>query len=299
MWNASRFVLMNLDADVTKTDLCVFFKKENLSLPNRWILSRFYTTLKELDKFVTAYRFNEGANLLYRFFWHEFCDWYLEIIKPDIKNPQNQVVLFKILEKFMRAIHPFMPFITEDIWHYLNTGAGSIMAQPWPHIQEQIIDKKIEKQFDTGINVITAIRTMRAELEITPSQAVDVIVANSSKTTRDLLNGLSGQITYLARINKLNIQEKQQDLKSSVTAVVGDSHVSILLEGIIDIDKEKKKIEAKIAKAQADIKAKENMLSNKAFVERAKPEVVENERQKLSQLKETLTKLQGVKNALQ
>jgi valyl-tRNA synthetase len=298
MWNASRFVLMNLDAGVVKTDLCVFFKKEDLSLANRWILSRFYTTLKELEKYLTAYRFNEGANLLYGFFWHEFCDWYLEIIKPEIKNPQNQIVLFKILEKFLRVMHPYMPFITEDIWHYLNPAAGSIMLQPWPHIQSQIIDKKTEKKFNMAVNVITAIRNMRSELEIAPTQSVDAVIANTSKQSRELLESVSSTITYLARLNKLSIHDKQEHCSSSVTTVVADSHVSILLEGVIDIEKEKLKIETKITKTQADIKGKENMLANKAFVERAKKEVVENERVKLSQLKETLTKLQGVKNAL-
>ena len=299
IWNASRFVLMNLDADIVKKDLCVFFKEENLSLPNRWILSRFYSTLKELEKYLSAYRFNEGANLLYRFFWHEFCDWYLEIIKPNIKNPQNQVVLFKILEKFLRAMHPFMPFITEDIWNYLNTGSRSIMLQNWPHIQNQIINKKIEKQFETTASIIIAIRTMRSELEIAPAQAVAAVIAGTSKASRELLEDFSSHITYLARLSSLTIQEKQEHRASSVTTVVGDSHVSILLEGVIDIEKEKQKIEAKITKAHADIKAKENMLANKAFVERAKKEVVENERVKLAQLKETLTKLQGVKHALQ
>jgi valyl-tRNA synthetase len=299
MWNASRFVLMNLDSNPAQTDLCVFFKKERLSLPNKWILSRFYSTVKELNKYLDAFRFNEAANLLYRFFWHEFCDWYLEIIKADIKNPQNQVVLFKILEKFLRLIHPFMPFITEEIWHYLNTDTSSIMLQPWPHIQDNIIDKKIEKKFETAINIITAVRNMRAELEIIPTQAVDCIIACESKTSRDLLNELANHITYLSRIGKFTILEKQEHHPSSVSAVVDGCHVSILLEGVVDIEKEKLKIETKILKAQADIKNKEKMLSNKAFVERAPEEVVENEKAKLTQLKETLTKLQGVKHALQ
>ena len=299
IWNASRFVLMNLDAAAVRTDLCVFFKQEDLSLPNRWILSRFYSAIKELDKHLGAYRFNEAANLLYHFFWHEFCDWYLEIIKPDIKNAQNQVVMFKILEKFMRVMHPFMPFITEEIWHYLAPEAGSIMKQSWPHIQPQIIDKKIEKQFDIAVNIITAIRNMRSELEIAPAQAVEAVIANASKQSRGLLTGISSHITFLARLSKLAILDRQQHLKSSVTTVVDDSHISILLEGVIDIAKEKAKIDSKIARTQQDIKAKETMLANKAFVERAKPEVVENERAKLSQLKETLVKLQGVKHALQ
>ena len=124
IWNASRFILMNLDQTQVKVDLCEYAKKEDLSLANRWILSRFYSTLKEVNKNLDNFKFNEAANLLYVFFWHEFCDWYLELIKPEIKLHQNQVVMYKVLEKFLRTIHPFMPFITDEA-----TGSKSIKVE--------------------------------------------------------------------------------------------------------------------------------------------------------------------------
>ena len=120
IWNASRFILMNLEPTLIKTDLCVFFKKEDLDVVNRWALSRFYSTLQQTTKYLENFQFNEAANTLYGFFWHDFCDWYLEIIKQDIKNPHNQVVMYKILEKSLRLLHPFMPFITEEIWQSLG-----------------------------------------------------------------------------------------------------------------------------------------------------------------------------------
>jgi valyl-tRNA synthetase len=236
---------------------------------------------------------------MYRFFWHEFCDWYLEIIKPVIKEPQYQLVLFKVLEKFLRMIHPYMPFITEEIWHQLNPSGGTIMTAAWPHVQDNIIDKKLEKKMDLCIEAITAIRNMRAELEIAPTQQVDCTIASETKLTRATIEEMAPTITYLARLGKLAITEKSAHQKSCVTTVVNDIHISMSLEGVIDIEKEKTKIDAKIAKAVQDIKSKEGMLSNQAFVQRAPEEVVAKEREKLSQMKETLVKLQGVRNALQ
>lgn len=299
IWNASRFILMNLQDDVITQDLCQLFKNEKLSIANRWILSRLYSTTKELNKYLDNYRFNEAANLLYRFFWHEYCDWYLEIIKPEIKESQTQIVMYKVLEKFLRLIHPFMPFITEEIWHTLNPKADYIMSSSWPHIQENIIDKKLEKKFQLVLDIITGIRNMRAELEIVPTQTVDIFLGTTSKVTRELLEQSCALIKNLARIGNLTIKDEIQQLKSCVTSVISDVHIAMSLEGIIDIEKEKQKIDLKIAKTKQDIKSKEGMLANKSFVDRAPSEVVEKERVKLAEFKETIIKLEGVRNALQ
>ncbi|MFC1674785.1 class I tRNA ligase family protein, partial [Candidatus Omnitrophota bacterium] len=169
IWNASRFILMNLEAKHTQPDLCQTFKKEDLSALNRWILSRFYSMLEGVNKNIGCYKFNEAANLLYGFFWHEFCDWYLELIKSDIKDPHNQLVMYRVLEKFLRALHPFMPFITEELWQKIAPGAGSIMTSAWPHVQKNIIDKKSEIKMKDLFLAVNALRNMRSELEI-PAQ---------------------------------------------------------------------------------------------------------------------------------
>ena len=298
IWNASRFVMMNLDPAHTKTDLCVFFKKENLSPVNRWILSRFYTTLKDLNKDLDAFRFNEAANRLYRFFWHEFCDWYLELIKSEIRDPHNQLVMFKILEKFLRAMHPFMPFITEEIWQKIAPDAGSIMLMPWPHIQEDIIDKKTEKKMEKAFSVITSIRNMRADVEIPLTSEIKVIAA-CGKADSQMLNVMSGFIKSLSKLSDLQINDKYAPVKSAITAIAGDIHISIPLEGIVDIEKEKAKIEGKIKNTGNAINAKEKTLANPDFLKRAPAEVVAKEKEKLAELTETLKKLQGVKNGLQ
>ena len=299
IWNAARFVLMNLENEVIKTDLCVFFNKVDLDLANRWILSRFYSTLKELNKNIDSYRFNEAANILYHFFWHEYCDWYLEMIKQDIKSPHNQVVMYKVLEKFLRAAHPFMPFITEEIWQKINPDSGSIMVSPWPHIQEQVIDRKIEAKMDIAFLIITGIRNMRSEMEIVPSLEIKAIIYAGSKANAAIINSLIPHIKKLARLSDLVVEVDFKHLKSALTTLVGDMHVSIPLEGVVDIEKELTKLDDKINKAENDIKAKKNTLSNKNFIERAPEEIVEKEKSKLKELEDTLLKLKAVKHGLQ
>ncbi|MCK9604397.1 MAG: valine--tRNA ligase [Candidatus Omnitrophica bacterium] len=299
IWNASRFILMNLDPAYIKTDLCVFFKKEDLDIVNRWILSRFYSVLKEVNKDLDTYKFNEAANTLYTFFWHEFCDWYLEMIKPDIKNPHNQVVMYKVLEKSLRMLHPFMPFITDEIWQRLESKQESIMVAPWPHIQEELIDKKTEHKMSSLLGIVTAIRKMRLELDIPLQTEVAVIVSSSNKEIRELIEGLSEQVKNLAKLNSLEIKTKYTHIKSSFTVIMKDMHLTIPLAGLLDVEKEKEKIQARIHQAEGEIKAKEKMLGNKEFLKKAPLEVVEKEKARLLELGDILKRLEAIKNELQ
>ncbi len=171
VWNASRFILMNLEPQYVKTDLCVFFKKENLDIVNRWILSRFYSTLKQAGKHLDNFKFNEAANLLYGFFWHEFCDWYLELIKPSLYQDADgslrentQRTLLETLDATMRLLHPVMPFITEEVWQQIprKGGANSIMIARFPEPDERFDDEQAAEEMGLVIEVITALRNVRA-----------------------------------------------------------------------------------------------------------------------------------------
>jgi valyl-tRNA synthetase len=306
IWNASRFILMNLDPSLIKSDLCVFFKNEDLSIVNRWILSRFYSTLKDAGKYLDNFQFNEAANALYGFFWHDFCDWYLEIIKQDIKNPHNQLVMYKILEKFLRALHPFMPFISEEIWQRLQappqadqpTAGASIMLEPWPHIQDQIIDKKSEAGIDTVIEMITSIRNLRQELEISPQTRVSVVISTANKEHRQLIEGMSTVIKNLSRLENLSVEDKYKHVKASVNAVMKDIHITMPLSGIVDLEKEAAKLSERIKKAEAEIAAKEKMLGNKEFVKKAPQEIVDKERARLEELAGMISRLKVIKDGL-
>ena len=297
IWNASRFVMMNLTAGQHNQDLCEFFRKEDLCAADRWILSRFYSTLKKLNKDLEAYRFNEAANLLYHFFWHEFCDWYLEMIKQDIARGSTQLVMYKVLEKFLRCLHPFMPFITEEIWQTLHPQSEPVMASPWPHVQEQIIDAKAEKSMELFFAVVTAIRNLHAEVEIPAQAEIEAIVFPGNKSGAATLETLRPQIVKLCRLRSLDIRGHYQHLASCVSTLALDAHISIPLEGVVDIEKQKASLDGKIAKAGQDIKAKERMLSNKDFNSRAPAEIVEKEKAKLEELKSQLFKLKAVRHA--
>jgi valyl-tRNA synthetase len=213
IWNASRFILMNLDPAQIRVDLCQYSLNTKLSLINRWILSRLYSTLKEVKANLEAYRFNEAANLLYSFFWHEFCDWYLEMIKPEIHKPENQVIMYKVLEKYLRAIHPFMPFISEEIWQMLPHEGESIMASSYPHIQQQLIDKIAEEKMSFVFEIITSIRNMRQDLDIPVTAKIDCVIAGANKAHHELSTQLGPLIKNLAKIEVISVEDKYVHLR--------------------------------------------------------------------------------------
>jgi valyl-tRNA synthetase len=298
IWNASRFIMMNLEPGLIKVNLCEFSKKEDLSVINRWILSRFYSTLKDVQENLNGFKFNEAANLLYGFFWHEFCDWYLELIKSDIKNPQNQVVMYKVLEKFLRAAHPFMPFITEEIWQLIPHEGESIMLQGYPHIQQQLIDKKTEGRISLVFEMIVSIRNMRQDLEIPLTAKIKLTISSPKKENSELISLLSPYIKNLTKAESIDLVQNYTHMQSSITSVIKDTHVTIPLEGLIDIEKEKNKISSRMTQAEKEIASKEKTLSNKEFLKKAPEEVVAKEKERLNELRESLKKLKAVKDGL-
>ncbi len=317
IWNASRFILMNLEPGETKVDLCVFFsatrsggsaenlggKKEELDIVNRWILSRFYSVLRELDIYLAAYKFNEAANLLYGFFWHEFCDWYLEMAKPALSDsPQStvhkntQVVMYKVLEKFLRVLHPFMPFITEQVWQALPHEGPSIMTQPWPHLQERLIDKKSQSQMESAMELIAFIRNLRQELEIPLADKIGVKIFSANKPDLVFLESLSVHIRNLAKAGPLSFGSKYLKCAGSFEAVLKDIHIVIPLTGVIDAQKHKEKTQQRIKKLEAEISAKRKLLKNDNFVKKAPAEIVGAEKAKLKELGQLLKKLEVIRD---
>lgn len=291
IWNASRFIIMNLESPQATADLCQFFKKEQLNVINRWILSRFYSALKEIENDLNLYRFNEAANSLYSFFWHEFCDWYLEIIKPDIKNPANQLVMYKILEKFLRVSHPFMPFLSEEIWHMLEANAKSIMTEPWPHIQEQMIDKKLEKDIEQLFEIITQIRNLRGQIEVKPDQKINISLYPHTKHIMKLLEDNAELIINLCKLGSFYILNSNSRPSATISSVVKDVDLYLHFTGLLDIDKEKHKITQKVGNIEKMILGKESRLKNKEFVKNAPAEVITKEKEGLSKLSDELSRL--------
>jgi len=294
IWNASRLILMNLEQDYINFDLCEFFKKENLSLVNRWILSSFYSTLERIESALKNYNFNEYVNLLYRFFWHQFCDWYLEIIKPKIKEPQNQLVMYKVLEKFLRCLHPVMPFITEEIWQKFPSRHNSIMVEPWPHIQKQMIDKKLEKDMESLLNIISSIRNLKTELKLPLDSKLKVSLYSKDKHKKELINSVFTEFMHLAGIEEFYVLKELASLDSKIGLVIDGINVFVHLPVNIDISRELQRINQEIKETAEKIKQKEMLLKNSGFIKNAPSEVIRQEEEKLEQLKERKQTLEGL-----
>jgi len=299
IWNASRFILMNYGRDKVKVDLSELIKSQKLNTANRWILSRFNHCLKQTEGNLNKFKFNEAANALYSFFWHEFCDWYLELIKPQIKEKQNQEVMYYILEHYLLLLHPFMPFISEEIWQKISPRQESIMRQGWPQLRKDLIDSRAEKQMQLGCEIIAALRNMRSELEIPAQNLIQAKIFSPDKHFNQTAGDFSGYIKNLAKLSDLEITaENYRPGKNEYAAVLKDAHLVIPLEGVVDIRQQLRKFEASINKLKNEIKNKELMLENKNFTSRAPKEIVAAEKAKLVDLSGQLKKNEAIKNAL-
>ncbi|MBI5124072.1 MAG: valine--tRNA ligase [Candidatus Omnitrophica bacterium] len=294
LWNASRFILLNLKEEEVNVDLCVFFKAMKLTLPERWVLSRFYSTLGYVGKCLEDYKFNEDANSIYEFIWHEFCDWYIETAKSTISEKATQVILYKVLEKSLRMLHPFMPFITEEIWQKIPRSkdaiGGSIMVQPWPHIQKEMISKNDEADMKCLIDIITAIRNIRAVWNIEPKREMSASINIHEKSDEKFLNNNIDFIKRLSKLSELKIGKLSKP-KGSAVSVVGSREICVPLEGLIDLEKESLRLKKEEERIGLEIKAITGRLKDKNFTNKAPEDVVEKQRMKKVEFEMQVKKL--------
>ena len=320
IWNASRFILLNIREENTSHDLCVVFQKEKLGLPERWILSNFYEMLTQLEKALEGYRFNEAVNLIYDFFWRKFCDWYLEIAKLNINDKNTQLVLFKVLEKSLRVLHPFMPFITEEVWQKLPGVTESISISATPHIQKEMIDKKTDHQMQIIMDIVAAARNIRSNVKIPPNEFISLQIQAANKAKSELITQNENIIKALAQAKEITFHKKATKIsplmsskvasakpkakafwrsrEKGVSAVISkDLSINIPLEGLVDAQKEKQRISSQIKELETLLKDKEKRLKNKVFLSKAPEEVVELEKERVAELKERLIKLKEILRA--
>jgi len=300
LWNASRFVLSNLKEEAIKTDLCQMANDLRLSLADKWILSRFYSALQDFTKSLKSYRINDAANRIYEFIWHEFCDWYLEIAKLSIDEPHTQITLYKVLEKSLRVLHPVMPFITEDIWQRLpkEHGTESIMVTKWPHVQKAFVNTEIDSKMELIISVVQSIRNLRATWRVEYNKKTDVIIKTKSKKLSSTLKENALYIKKLSRSGDVKVSSKTDKPKHSAFAVIEDVEIFLPLEGIIDIDKEKKRLEEKIESLKGEFSRSKKRLKNKEFLKKAPKEVVDKAKVRSQELTKEIKSLKKNMSAL-
>ena len=295
IWNAARFMLMHVEED-DGLDIEDYYNDLNLS--ENWILSRLNDTIKRVDENMDKYLFGEVSKHLYDFIWSEFCDWYLELIKPELyddENPERQRKAARVgqylLSRILQLLHPIMPFITEEIWNKLPGTDGSIMLSDWPEVTESYHDEDSLIQMGKVQEIIREIRNIRNEFKVNPGKKITAIFETEDK------NGIltDESISYikdLASVESLKIEASVSDKPAkAASAVVEDIDIILPLEGMIDIDKEIKRLEKEADEIRAEIKRSEGKLANEGFVNQAPEELVQAEREKLPQFEEKLEKV--------
>ena len=296
IWNAARFALTHLNKSYKN------ITTEPLSLVDRWILSRLYRVSGKVSEALESYRFNDAAGLLYNFVWHELCDWYLEAIKPTLygKEGQNRQqatlsVLWRVLHDTLVLLHPFVPFITEEIWHKLPGTQGSIMKAAFPLYADN--DNSIQRDEEAESNmrlisgIITGIRNIRGEMNISPSLSLAVSAQSQDESTKKTIQQHRDMIINLARLKSLSVRNAVKRPKSAAMAVVNDATIFISLEGIVDFAKEIERLEKEINKLTNESATVSKKLNNEDFLRKAPVEVVEKVKAKHGLLVEKQQKL--------
>jgi len=295
LWNAARFVLMNMDEGM-EIDPEKVLEKDELGLEDRWIITKLSHVIKEVTDAIEEYRFNEAAGACYQFVWHEFCDWYVEMSKwylygnDQEKKRRTMTTLLNVLSAILRMLHPFMPFVTEEIWQKLPGKRDSIMISKFPEPKDYFEDMDAVRKMELIKDVIAGIRNIRGELRIPPSKKVNVII-DSPEDKIDLLKEYVHHIRSLAKVDEISIEKGVKRPESSATSVVQDISIYVLLKGILNIEEEKKRIMKEIKKIKKDIEMFKKKLENKNFVEKAPLHVVEEVREKLNMANEKFNKL--------
>ncbi len=289
IWNASRFVAMHRPEKgiSLKTEP----SKAALSAADRWILSRLQNTTLKITECIDKSRFQEATNVIYEFFWHEFCDWYLEIVKANIDEKEVQWVLHRVLETLMRLLHPFMPFITEEIWQSLPHEGESLMLAEWPKAQKKWLDPKIESEIQLVISEIQSIRNVRSAWQINPKDQVQVVVKVNGDKELKMLNDHSTLIAQMAKLSSLKIGQNLVRPKESAVANIGRVETYVILSGLVDIAVERQRISNALSDVERMIKGLEGRLANKEFLNKAPKDIVEKEKQKATELEDRKKRL--------
>ena len=295
IWNAARFSLMYLDRPYEGLP-------SKLSLENKWILSRLARTIDESKNTIEAYRFNEAAQNLYQFTWHEFCDWYLEMSKPILygekgeeeKDATAQVLAF-VLRQILIILHPFMPFITEEIYSKIPGTIDSIMRASYPdsHYAPEglCVNLDVEEQMQWVMELITGIRNVRGEMNISPSAKLSVHLQSTDLHLHNQLLSAKELIISLARLELLTVSDEPAYSGLSATVVIPNGTAFVCLEGVIDVQSEINRLEKELTKINIEIDVLEKKLSNKGFVDKAPEIVVVDIREKHAMMVEKKEKL--------
>jgi len=304
LWNAARYVLMNTEDQDTGIDN----DDVELSLADRWIISKLQTTEQQVTAAIDGYRFDHAAQGIYEFIWDNYCSWYLELSKPVLTNDSSSEAakrgtrrtLVRVLEATLRMTHPFMPFITEEIWQTVAPLAGksgdSIMNQAYPVADQTKVDADAVAEMEWVMDFITGVRSIRSQMNIPPKKQLPVILKDSQQQDIDRVANNSEFLSRLANLENITLLEGEAP--AAATALVGKMEILIPLEGLIDKGAEIQRLDKEITKLEKVIKQSSGKLNNENYVAKAPAEVVQKERDKLTEMEQSLSQLKQQRESL-
>ena len=307
IWNATRYVLQNTEDQ----DTGLGNDPIEMSLADRWIVSRLQQVEAEVARHIDAYRFDLASKELYEFIWNDYCDWYIELSKPVIYSDDasteqkrgTRQTLIRVLEAILRLLHPIMPFITEELWQKVAPLAGkegdTIMLQPYPQAEPDKIDSSAIEDLEWVKLFIMGVRQIRSEMDIKPGKPLPVICQNGSEADRQKLDNNHSLLVSLGKLESISFLQKDQDAPESATSLVGDMSLLIPLAGLIDKEAELKRLQKNIQKFEGEIQRLEGKLGNENFTARAPDEVVNKEKEKLAEAQSALASLEAQKKKIE
>ncbi|MFW5488990.1 MAG: valine--tRNA ligase [Desulfovibrio sp.] len=306
IWNAARFSLMNLPEEIPNVEL-----SEIKGLHHQWIFSRLEQLKKDQEKATAEYRFNDLAQNMYSFIWHEFCDWYLELCKNDFTGPNGQAneqakagaqkALWTVLSETLTLLHPIMPFVTQEIWNTLPGIAedkSDLALIPFPEARPDMQSEQADQDMQMLQEAIMAVRNIRGELGIKPSLPLKVLVKTASEHTKAVLEANADQMARLARVDQMTIAPDVTAPKASASAVILNSELFVPLEGVVDFQEELARLDKELGKVTKDCEVVTKKLNNEGFVSNAPAHVVNTEREKLAVLSEKRDKLEALRKRM-
>jgi len=295
LWNASRFVLMKLPEGQTAAAP----DGGALALADRWILSRTQRVIEEATAALEQHRFDLAADALYHFAWHEFCDWYIECAKPGLADsapPERlaatRAVLLTVLDRLLRLLHPFAPFVTEELWQRLPGRTGLLAGAEWPRPEAARVDPDAETEMEGLREIVVKIRNLRAEAGIDPGKRIEVVLHPTQPRTEGTVRRESALIAALARAATVRVEAKVASDAAAARGVVAGCEIALPLAGVLDLDAERTRIGKELARITGEVESRTRKLETPSFLERAPAEVIERERALQAELAEKKLRLE-------
>ena len=309
LWNAFRFLALSFEENdlprlLQNTDY--LSRANELQLTDRWILSRLHKTIDTVTRALNEFHLNEAIDNLYSFFWKEYCDWYLELIKPrlygnDLKAKDLALSIgIYALRNILKLLHPFIPFITEEVWHSVKLAdEQNLIVSEWQIADKNFYDDRAEKDLVLLQQVIGAIRNIRGEMNVPPNKKAHVLIKSNSNGNLDLIKQNEVYLISLSKLSEIDVGTDLIKPKFSASSVVADLEVFVPLEGLIDIEVERSRLTKEITRLEKQIEGITSKLMNTDFIAKAPKEVVERERQKSNDFQANLNKLQANLHSLE